>query len=131
MNLKNRYEWKKVERPITWRPKTEGEELIGFFGGKTIREGKFGQYEVVLVHVPHTGSFMISGVVVAQLFDAAGVGVGWPVRVVWRDYEDLGEDAEGKKKRMKKYEVFIAEGDPVAPEFLPRIADQRPTETRQ
>jgi len=126
-NLKNRYEWKAVERPHTWRPTKEGEELIGFYGGKTLRDGQFGQYEVAMIHVPHEGSFMVSGTLAIRLFDAANIGVGWPVRVVWKGYKELeGEGSDGKKKKMKQFEVFIAEGDPIAPEYLPRTTAANP-----
>jgi hypothetical protein len=61
VDLKYRYQWKKIEAPKTWRPKINGEELTGFYGGKTVRKGQFGQYDIVIVHVPRRGSFTISG----------------------------------------------------------------------
>lgn len=131
-NLKSRYQWKKIERPRAWRPKTVGEELVGYYGGKTARTGQFGQYEVVLVHVPTVGSFLISGVEVIQGFDSAAINVGWPVRVVWQGLQELDKDKEdGKpeagKRTMKRFDVFVAEGEPVPAEFLPRLADEAPT----
>ena len=124
-NLKNRYEWKQVEKPKAWRAKAPGEELIGYYGGKTLRDGKFGQYEVAMIDVPHTGSFMVSGTEAIQLFDAAQIGIGWPVRVVWEGVQEWGEpDAAGKKKTVKKFKVFIAEGDPISPEYLPRTSPE-------
>jgi len=125
VDLKSRYEWKQVEAPKTWRPKMLGEELIGFFGGKTLRNGRYGQYEVVLVHVPRRGSFMISGTRVSQLIDAAGIDIGWPVRVAWRGQMTLPEkEGDEEKKYMKLFDVFIAEGDPVSPGDLPAIKEQ-------
>jgi hypothetical protein len=121
VDLKSRYEWKQVEAPKTWRPKMLGEELIGFFGGKTLRNGRYGQYEVVLVHVPRRGSFMISGTRVSQLIDAAGIDIGWPVRIAWRGEMKLPGEEE---RKMKLFDVFIAEGDPVSPGDLPAIKDQ-------
>jgi len=48
-DLRERYGWKKVVAPKAWRPEATGEELIGFYGGKTTRTGAYGQYDVVLV----------------------------------------------------------------------------------
>jgi hypothetical protein len=123
-NLKNRYAWKRIERPLTWRPKTVGEELIGLYGGKTQRVGKFGAYDVVLVHVPAVGSFTLTGVQVIQKFDAASMEIGWPVRVEWRGYEEWDDkEKPDEKRRMKCYEVYVAEGVPVPAEFLPRLQE--------
>lgn len=83
IDLRARYAWKKVEAPKTWRPSTNGEELTGFYGGKTLRNGQWGQYEVIVVHVPHRGTFMVSGTRVIQLVDAADIQTGWPIRIVY------------------------------------------------
>lgn len=123
VDLRSRYQWKQVEAPKTWRPKMLGEELVGFFGGKTTRNGSFGQYEVVLVHVPVRGSFMVSGVRIIQLIDASGIETGWPVRIVWRGRMALPATADGEVREMKNYEVFVAEGDPVAAGDLPKILE--------
>jgi hypothetical protein len=121
-DLHGRYKWKKVERPHPWRPKEPGEELVGFYGGKTLRSGKFGQYEVVIVHVPCSGTLMLSGIQIIQLVDAACIEVGWPIRIVWKGLEELGEgDIEGEAKRMKTFEVYVAEGDPLAVGDLPKV----------
>jgi hypothetical protein len=118
-DLRERYEWRKVETPKAWRPKELGEELLGFYGGKTSRSGPYGQYDLVLVHVPKRGSFLVSGTRVIQLIDAAGIEPGWPVRVVFRGVVQLDE-----QRRMKSFDVFVAEGDPVSPDELPRTSDQ-------
>lgn len=120
VDLKARYAWKPVEIPKTWRPRTLGEELVGFFGGKSVRNGAYGQYEVVLVHVPGRGSFMLTGVRIVQLADASGVDVGWPVRIVWHGTKKIDTD-DGEERRMKLFDLFVAEGDPVAEGDLPRI----------
>jgi len=120
VDLRERYEWKQVEAPKMWRPRMLGEELVGFFGGKSVRNGRFGQYEVVLVHVPRRGSFMVSGTRVSQLVDAAGVGEGWPVRIVWRGHVVLAGEEE---RKMKLFDVFVAEGDPLSPEEMPRMKE--------
>lgn len=124
VDLRSRYGWKKIEAPKTWRPKALGEELVGFYGGKTSRNGKFGQYEVVIVHVPARGTFMISGVRAIQLVDASGIGEGWPVRIVWRGKVRLPENTDGEVREMKVFDVFVAEGDPLNPEELPGVKAQ-------
>jgi hypothetical protein len=122
-DVRARYEWRKVEAPKTWRPKAIGEELAGFYGGKTSRNGTFGQYEVVIVHIPRRGSFMISGTRILQLIDTSGIKLGWPIRIVWKGVIALPPPPEDKT--MKVFEVYVAEGDPVAPEELPRLKEER------
>jgi hypothetical protein len=115
-DLKQRYAWKKVEAPKVWRPKHNGEELVGYFTGKTSKNGQFGQYDVILVAVPTRGVFMISGTRVVQLVDAANMQIGWPVRVVFKGRVALGEERE-----MKDFDVFVAEGDPLTEDEMPKI----------
>ena len=67
--LRDRFNWKQVEAPGLWRPDDIGEELIGYYGGRTLRTGPHGQYEVVIVHVPQQGAFMLSGTMIIQLID--------------------------------------------------------------
>lgn len=114
-SLRERFDWKKVVAPKVWRPKYNGEELIGFYGGRTVRNGQFGQYEVVLIHVPQRGAFVVNGVRIIQLIDAALITPGHAVRIVWRGMMDLGDD-----KKMRSYDVFVAEGK-VRPDALPEI----------
>ncbi|HTQ47466.1 MAG TPA: hypothetical protein VMI75_32140 [Polyangiaceae bacterium] len=97
------------------------EELVGFFGGKSVRNGRFGQYEVVIVHVPRRGTFMLSGVRIVQLADASGVDVGWPVRIVWKGFSPIKAQEGEEQKSMKVYEMFIAEGDPLSQGELPMV----------
>lgn len=123
-DVRARYEWRKIEAPKTWRPKMNGEEIAGFYGGKTMRNGRFGQYEVVLIHVPKRGLFMISGTRIVQLIDAAAVVIGWPVRVIWRGSVALDDD-----KTMKTFDVFVAETDPIAADELPAVKQQTGMET--
>lgn len=121
-DLRARYEWKRIEAPKTWRPKHNGEELVGYYAGKSVRNGQFGQYEIVMVTVPRRGVFMISGTRIVQLADASGVQYGWPVRVVWQGLADLPPLAVGERARtMKQFEFFVAEGDPVSPEDMPLV----------
>ena len=116
ISILERYKWKKVVAPKAWKPKLPGDELAGFYGGKTVRTGTYGQYEVVLVHVPGDGVRMISGVRIAQLVDAAMIEVGWPVRIQWEGL--LKYDGE---KTMKQFSLLVAEGDPLSAEDLPQI----------
>lgn len=112
-----RFEWKKVRAPQTWRPKEDGEELVGFYGGKTLKNGKFGQYEVVIVHVPTRGSYLVSGTSIIQLIDGACVRPGHPICIVWGGVKALTGD-----RTMKQFELRIAEGDPLEEELLPQLA---------
>lgn len=118
--VKNTYEWKKVAAPKRWNPRDPGEELCGFYVGKTARSGTYGRYEVVLVDVPDSGTFMVSGVRIIQLVDASQVEPGWPVRIVWRGYQPVG-GVQGKE--MKMFDFFVADGEPTAPERLPKIKE--------
>ncbi len=117
-DLKSRFTWKKVHGPRIWRPKVPGEELVGYYGGKTLRNGAYGQYEVVVVHVPIKGTYLISGIQVVQLVDASSIDVRWPIRIVWRGTEALDEE-----RTLKKFEVFVAEGDPIAEEDVPEVQE--------
>jgi hypothetical protein len=101
-----------------------GEELVGFYGGKTTRNGQWGQYEVVLVHVPMRGSFMISGTRIIQLVDASGIQEGWPVRVIWKGRKQLEPTPDGEVREMKQFKVLVAEGDPLSPDEMPRVSDE-------
>lgn len=114
--IRERFKWRKVTAPKTWRPTEVGEELVGYYGGRTMREGSFGQYEVVLVHVPLGGSYMVTGTHLIQLMDASMAVVGHPIRIVW---QGMKETAAGHN--MKTYDVLVAEGETVPAEALPAI----------
>lgn len=119
MTLKNQVskleivKWRKISSPSTWRP-TDGEELIGYYVGRTQYDGKFGPYEVLLVAVPYKGTFMISGTKLIQLADSAMLTRGDAVRVVF-----LGKVEISEKHEMKDFELYVGE--------LP-IADDMPVE---
>lgn len=120
-DIHSRYEWKKVQAPHTWKPSAIGEELAGFYGGKTIRTGRYGQYEVALVHIPRRGTFMVTGTRALQLIDAANINVGWPIRIVWQGRKDCGTTDDGEVKQMKLVDVYVAEGDPISADCLPLV----------
>ena len=113
--IRERFGWRKVQAPTVWRPRI-GEELIGYFGGRTLRNGQHGQYEVALVHVPHTGSFTVSGSALIRLIDAAGVGKGHPVRVVFK-----GTKSTQNNHTEKQFDLLVADLESIAPEDLPEI----------
>lgn len=118
-DIRKKFSWRRVETPKPWLPKEVGEEIIGFYGGRTLR--RFGrsesdQYEVALVHIPNEGCVTISGVRVIQLLDAALIEKGHPIRIVWQ-----GTRLTAKNHEMKMFEVFVADGDPIPAEHLPGI----------
>ncbi len=101
--IRERFKWKKVEAPRAWRPRP-GDELLGFYGGKTTKSGRFGSYEAVIVHVPGGPAMLISGVMAVQAADSAMLVVGHPVRFVFKGLKDLGEG-----KTLKQVEMFVAD----------------------
>lgn len=100
--LKN-VKWRKINAPTTWRPE-DGEELIGYYIGRSKREGSFGQYEVVVVAVPYKGTYMISGTKLIQLMDSGMLVRGDAVRIKFLGRKDIGEDRE-----MKEFELYVGE----------------------
>jgi len=111
-----RFKWRKVEVPRSWRPKRSGASLVGFYAGRTTKHGAFGQYDVILVLVPGDGAYMVSGTKLIQLVDAAMIDTGHPIQIVYMGEKDLGDD-----KRMKEFEVHVAEGDPLDTGTMPEI----------
>lgn len=115
-----RYGWRKVQAPQPWRPRNVGDELIGFYGGRTLRTGSFGQYEVALVHVPHGGSFTVTGSALIRLLDAAGCGKGHPVRIVWQ-----GTRKTQNNHDEKQFDLLVADLEAITdPDALPEIETQ-------
>jgi len=114
--LLERYEWRRVEIPRTWYPKEVGAQLVGFYGGRTTRSGSHGQYDVIIVHVPGHGAYVVSGVKVLQLVDASMADVGDPICVVYKGEKKLAED-----RKMKLFDLFVAEGEPIDASMLPRV----------
>jgi len=122
-SILERYHWKEVHAPRGWYPTVPGSELVGFYGGRTTRRSTYGQYDVILVHVPARGSFMVSGTKLMQLVDAAMIDVGHPIRVVWEGHQPLGINAAtGEEKKMKLFKVLVAEGEPIDAADLPRVS---------
>jgi len=102
-SLKN-VTWREVKAPTSWRPK-KGEELVGWYMGRTKKNGQWGQYEVLTVLVPYKGVVMISGVMVIQLADAAMFTPGDAIRIVYEGQKELDEE-----RSMKMFKLFVGEG---------------------
>jgi hypothetical protein len=105
-------EWHKVRAPRTWRPKP-GEQLIGYYYGKSTRLGHHGQYEVVQMAVPGQGMWLVSGTTILQLVNSACLQTGDPMKVVF-----LGEKALEGDKKLKLFELFVStpQKDPETPQ---------------
>lgn len=118
-DIRKRFAWRQVEVPKAWLPKEVGTELVGFYGGRTLRQSgrtDSSQYEVALIHVPNGGCVTVSGVKVMQLLDAANIEKGHPVRIIWQ-----GTTETSKGYIMKLYNVLVADGDPVPVDALPTV----------
>ncbi|OHD23661.1 MAG: hypothetical protein A2Y38_23475 [Spirochaetes bacterium GWB1_59_5] len=118
-DLRERFKWRKVVAPRPWQPKEPGGALLGYYGGRTLRTGPHGQYEVAIVHVPREGAFMLTGVRIIQLIDASMIAIGHPIQVVWQGMVDTTAGHQ-----MKNYEVLVADGDAIPAEALPEMAPQ-------
>jgi hypothetical protein len=115
--LRERFKWKKVAAPVPWKPTHNNDELVGYYGGQTLRDGQYGQYRVIIMHVPgEPAPFTVSGTRIIQLFDAALVGIGHAVRVQY-----LGMKDTGNGHSMKDFNVYVAEGDPISESDLPQV----------
>ena len=113
-----RYKWKKVEVPRSWHPRTVGDSIVGFYAGRTTRNGAYGQYDVILVLVPGEGAFMASGVRLMQLVDASMVETGHPVQIIYQGEKDMGPE---RNHGMKLFDFFVAEGDPLDIGTMPSV----------
>lgn len=100
--LKN-VKWRKVTAPAVWYPK-DGDELVGYYSGRTKRDGSYGQYEVVIVLVPYKGTYTVSGTALIQLADAAMLTRGDAVRIKFLGRKPLEEGHE-----MKLFELYVGE----------------------
>lgn len=117
MKLVEKYGWRKVEAPQAWRPQDLGDELIGYYGGRTVRQGQYGQYEVVLIHVPYKGAFTITGSQLIRLIDAACITVTHPIRVQW-----LGSRPTVNGKTEKQFSLMVADLEHVSESDLPEVS---------
>jgi hypothetical protein len=113
--LRARYNWKKVTKAQRWDPE-EGDELVGYYGGQTVQNGTFGEYTVIILHVPQGGSYMLTGMKLVQLVDVSPAQVGDPMIVKW-----LGHKKTGGGHQMKDYEVKVADGERVPEDAMPEV----------
>lgn len=113
--------WRKISAPTTWRPQ-DGEELVGYYAGRTKRDGSFGQYEVLIVLVPYKGTFMISGTAIIQLADSAMLTRGDAVRLRYLGKKDISTPDDVEKREMKLFELYVGELEPE--KDLPDIEDE-------
>lgn len=102
-----KFTWRKVSAPKPWHPKP-GEEIAGFYGGRTVKNGKYGQYAAVFIRVPGRGALMVTGARIIQLLDAAMVEVGAPVHITFKGKQDIGDN-----KTMNVFELQVGDSNPL------------------
>lgn len=102
-----KFTWRKVTAPKPWHPKP-GESIAGFYGGKSVKNGKFGQYQTIFVRIPGRGTVMVTGARIVQLIDAAMVEVGTPVHIAFQGKQDIGND-----RTMNVFELNVADENAV------------------
>ncbi len=105
--------WRKVKRPKSWRPKYDGEELIGYYVGRTLKNGQYGQYEVVTVVTPDHGTYMVSGTQLIQLADVAMLKYGAAVRIKF-----IGMKPVGESHTMKEFELYVSDSELTAEDVM-------------
>lgn len=113
--FRQRFEWVKVRAPQPWQP-AAGEELGGYYCGRTIRTGSFGQYEVVLIAVPRVGMFTASGSELIRLIDSALLTRGHPVRILFKGLEQSKTNAA---RTVRHFELLISAGNPIPEHEIP------------
>lgn len=106
-----KFQWRKVVAPKPWHPKP-GDEIAGFYGGKSVKNGKYGQYQAILVRIPGRSPLMVTGARIVQLIDAAMVEVGAPIHISFGGKKDIGDG-----KTMNLFELNVAEDNEVEAVF--------------
>lgn len=95
--------WRKVHKPVPWRPKKAGEAISGLYGGRHTRAGQFGPYEVLSLQT-EDGMVYLSGTVLMTLLDGAGVLAPTArLRVVFLGRKEL-QNQDGE---FKDYDLFV------------------------
>lgn len=102
--------WRKLKSPTPWRPSLPGEELAGYYLGKSVRQGAFGEYTVVLIGVlDEAGTVgtpkMVSGAAIVNAVDGSNIQIGALLRIVYGGLVEISND-----RKMKAFEVFLGEG---------------------
>lgn len=90
--LAHKLKWRRISLPTPWYPSVAGEELVGYYGGTTVRDGQFGQYQVIFISVPYKGTFVVSGTLLVQQAAIANLVRGQPVRLVFFGLKSIGEN---------------------------------------
>lgn len=100
--------WHRLNRPKWWKAAEAGDEIIGYYLGQSLRDGKFGQYTVVMLAVPtgqgFTQPYTISGTALISAIDGAQVEEGSLIRIVYQGIKDLDDD-----RHMKLFDVYLGE----------------------
>lgn len=113
--------WRKIHAPKPWHPKERGEELIGYYVGRTLKSGRWGQYEVAVVAVPYKGTYTVSGTALIQLLDSGMVGRGEAVRIQFLGMKELSSSTENERREMKLFDLYV--GENAAADDLPVEGD--------
>ncbi len=113
IEMNENIQWRKVNRPRSWRPKNNGEELIGYYCGRTLRNGQWGQYEVVTVVTPNSGALMVSGTHLIQLADVAMLKYGDAIRIKFLGVKPVGDGHE-----MKEFELYVSDTELTAEDVI-------------
>jgi hypothetical protein len=87
-----------------------GEELVGYYLGKTKRNGAYGEYTVVLLGVLDEAGAVgtprfVNGAALLNAVDGANVQIGALLRIVFGGLVEISGD-----RKMKAFEVFLGEG---------------------
>ena len=98
--LKERITWEKVAAPEHWRPTRKGQELVGYYRGKTALNGAHGEYTAAIVHAD--GAWYISGARLMRLLDNSGISIGDPVWIVFKGRRALDND-----RTMKDFDLYV------------------------
>jgi hypothetical protein len=113
--------WRKVSAPKPWNPKENGSELVGYYAGRSKRDGIHGQYEVLTVVVPYKGMFLVSGTILIQLADAAMLSRGDAVRIVFVERKQLDDE-----RTMKMFELYVGESEALSEADKLAVANDSP-----
>jgi hypothetical protein len=113
MMKNDKIQWRKIKKPRSWRPKEPGDELIGYYVGRTVKNGRFGQYDVLSVLIPKDGVFMVSGTQIIQFADAAMLKYGDAIRIKFLGLKPVGED-----HMMKEFELYVSDTELTAEDVI-------------
>lgn len=95
--------WRRVAGPRPWRPKHDGDVLIGRLLARSTKPGDGGTNYGVATLESLEGPVTITGVVITGLLDAAGtLEEGTLLRVVYR-----GEEVSTAGRKYKVYELYV------------------------